>query len=150
LILKIPIKHPIRLVSLAAFLLTISAINSNYKLVEISSVISYGIPFMLLIIGSVAIENSRNLKIPNSLIQIGDSSYAVYLIHGFIIVNICKLLLKSNFSGMFQNLILFNIIGLIICIIAIVIGAIIYHYLEKPLLTTLRINLIDKMIKKTS
>lgn len=150
LILKFPIKHPMRLISVAAFLLTISAINSNYNLVKISSVISYGIPFMLLIIGSVAIENSRDLKIPNSLIQIGDSSYAIYLIHGFIIVNICRVLLKSPLSGIFQNFILVNLIGIIICIMVIAIGAIIYHYIEKPLLTSLRINLIDKMSKKPS
>lgn len=150
LILKFPIKHPSRLISVAAFLLTISAINSNYNLVKISSVISSGIPFMLLIIGSVAIENSRNLKIPNSLIQIGDSSYTIYLIHGFIIVNICKVLLKSPLSGIFQNFILVNLIGIIIWIMAIAIGAIIYHYIERPLLTTLRINLIDKMSKKPS
>lgn len=150
LILKFPIKHPSRLISVAAFLLTISAINSNYNLVKISSVISSGIPFMLLIIGSVAIENSRNLKIPNSLIQIGDSSYTIYLIHGFIIVNICKVLLKSPLSGIFQNFILVNLIGIIIWIMTIAIGAIIYHYIERPLLTTLRINLIDKMSKKPS
>ena len=88
------------------------------------------------------------LNIPQGLIQIGDSSYTIYLIHGFIISNIAKLIVKLNLSAILQNAIALNVFAVIIAIITVAIGYAIYAYIEKPILGILRLKLLQKVPKK--
>jgi peptidoglycan/LPS O-acetylase OafA/YrhL len=142
LVSKHRIKYGMLFASVAIFFFTISAINSNYNLIEISPVISYGVPSMLLIIGAVSLELSRKIRIPYVFIHIGNSSYSIYLMHGFLVSNIVKLIDKFSLDVVMQNTTLLNIITIIIVIITISIGCAIYSYIEKPLITTLRLKLI--------
>lgn len=144
------VKYEMILISVATFLLTLSAINSNYNLTQIPFVICYGLPFTLLLVGSVAIENKRTLNIHQGLVLLGDSSYAIYLMHGFIISNIAKLIVKSNLTALVQNVIALNALAIIIAIITVAIGCAIYFYLEQPLLTALRSKLLNKVAKKAT
>ena len=144
------VKHEMILISIAAFILTLSAIDSNYNIIQIPFVIAYGLPFTLLIIGSVVIENKRSLNVHPYLIQVGDASYAIYLLHGFIISNIAKVMVKLNLSAIIENVLCLNLLAIIIAIVTIIIGCAIYTYLEKPLLTKLRAKLLPGMTKKAT
>ncbi len=89
---------------------------------------------MLLVIGAGFLEMNRSVKIPYLLIYIGNASYSIYLIHGFIINNITKLMIKLN-PDITQNLLLLNTLGMCIAIIAVFFGIAMYSYLEKPLIS---------------
>ena len=145
---KYKFQQDILLLSISAFFLTISIINTKeleYSVLGISPVIAYGIPFMLLIIGSVYLEIRKSIKIPEILIYIGSSSYSIYLTHGFFINNIAKLVAKFNISWLGNNILYSSIMYLIIIMLVLAIGSIIYAYIEKPLVANLRIKIIQKV-----
>jgi exopolysaccharide production protein ExoZ len=132
---KIP--QEMTLICLGAFLYTLGAINYYYKVVDISSVISFGIPSMLLVVGSTSLEMRKDVHVNKILIYIGNASYSIYLIHGFVINNITKFLLKVA-PDITQNLLILNILGLIIAFIALLFGCTVYSYIEKPLLSIVK------------
>ncbi|MBW4480163.1 MAG: acyltransferase [Tolypothrix brevis GSE-NOS-MK-07-07A] len=129
---KIP--QEMTLICLGAFLYTLGAINYYYKLVDISSVISFGIPSMLLVVGSTSLEMRKHVDVNKFLIYIGNASYSIYLMHGFVINNITKFLLKVA-PDITQNILILNILGLIIGFIALLFGCAVYSYIEKPLIS---------------
>jgi peptidoglycan/LPS O-acetylase OafA/YrhL len=134
LLYKYKFKYGMALISIGAFMYTLSAINYYYELIEVSAIISFGVPSMLLVIGAGFLEMNRSVKIPYLLIYIGNASYSIYLIHGFIINNITKLMIKLN-PDITQNLLLLNTLGMCIAIIAVFFGIAMYSYLEKPLIS---------------
>ena len=121
------------LLCVGIFLYTLSAINMNYKIVEISRIIGYGIPSLLMVIGSTYLETYKNIRVPNILTYIGDASYSIYLMHGFAINNITKLILKVSPEST-QNIFLINFTGIFIALIALAFGCLIYSCIEKPLI----------------
>ncbi|MGI8501548.1 MAG: acyltransferase family protein [Hassallia sp.] len=138
---KYKIHQEMTLICLGAFLYTLGAINYYYKVVEISPVISFGIPSMLLVVGSTSLEMRRNVHVNEVLIYIGNASYSIYLMHGFFINNITKILLKV-FPDISQNILILNTIGLIIGVIALLFGCAVYSYIEKPLLSIVKPKLV--------
>ncbi|ARV57666.1 acyltransferase [Nostocales cyanobacterium HT-58-2] len=128
------INYGIQFIYLGLFLYTLSAINYYYKIIQISSVISFGIACTLLVLGASSLELRKSLNVPNVLLFIGNASYSIYLAHGFFINHMTKILNKLQLD-IFQNLVVLNVFGFIIAIIAIICGCIVYSYLEKPLLT---------------
>jgi exopolysaccharide production protein ExoZ len=131
----------------ALTMVIISIANTRYhefNTAGIPSALAYGIPFSLLIIASVQIEKNTALRMPSFLLYLGNASYSIYLTHGFLINNITKIctkiaekfhkeaLLSSPHS--FSH---FLFISLIV-ITSMLIGCIIYNYIEKPLLTMLK------------
>jgi peptidoglycan/LPS O-acetylase OafA/YrhL len=151
LIFKDKIKYGMILTSISAFWFTLSAINTNYEIVKISPVISYGIPFMLLILGAVSLEKSQSFKVPSLFIHIGNASYAIYLMHAFLMSNLAKFLTKLmaifHLDGVLRNLVFFNVIAIIIIIVTVTIGCAIYSYMEKPLTTLLRQKILPSKAK---
>lgn len=142
LVFNYRIKYGIILTYLATFLFTLSAILSNYRLFTgVSPVIYFGIPCVLLIVGAVSLEISKSIKVPYIFIYIGNSSYSIYLMHGVIISNIVKIISKLKFDSVSQNPLILNVIGILIAVITIGCGCIVYSYIEKPLLSTLRLKL---------
>lgn len=131
------IKWGMNLIYIGASLSVLSAINSNSQLTGISPVIGFGIPAMVLVIGAVSLEMKKLIKVPNVLIYLGNASYSIYLMHGFAINNITKILLKLN-PEISDNLLLLNILALPIAVIALIFGCAVYSYIEKPLLSTLK------------
>ncbi|NMG18517.1 acyltransferase family protein [Brasilonema bromeliae] len=116
------------------FLYTLSVINSWYTIIQLSSVVLFGIPCTLIVIGSASLELRKNINVPVFLVFLGNASYSVYLVHGFFMNQMTKILSKLPFP-LFENLVVSNIVGFIISIIAIMCGCVIYSYIEKPLLT---------------
>ena len=136
---KIP--QEMALICLGAFFYTLGAINYYYKVIEISPVISFGIPSMLLVIGSTSLEMRKHVHVNHLLIYIGNASYSIYLMHGFAINNITKILWKVA-PDITQNILILNIVGLIIAFISLLFGCAVYSYIEKPLLSTLKPKLV--------
>lgn len=134
---KHKIKQGMILICVGAFLYTLGAINYYYKIPEISPVISFGIPSMLLVVGSTSLEMSKHINVNDFLIYIGNASYSIYLMHGFAINNITKIILKVA-PDITQNTLILNMLGLIIAVIALLFGCAVYSYIEKPLLSTLK------------
>jgi exopolysaccharide production protein ExoZ len=136
---KIP--QEMTLICLGAFLYTLGAINYYYKVVEISPVIAFGIPSMLLVVGSTSLEMRKHVHVNEVLIYIGNASYSIYLMHGFAINNITKFILKVA-PGITQNNLILNILGIIIGGMGLIFGCAVYSYIEKPLISTLKPKLV--------
>jgi exopolysaccharide production protein ExoZ len=106
--------------------------------------LAYGIPFALLIIGSVRMEKSTPLKIPAFLIFLGDASYSIYLTHGFFINNITRIYLKlaerytPTLLSFHSDSILYISISTCIVVLSIGIGCLTYLLVERPLMQVLR------------
>lgn len=128
-----------QLLYLGLFLYTLAAINTNYNLLPVSNVITYGIPATILVIGAVALEISKTVNVPQMLILLGDASYSIYLIHGFVINNLVKVVLNLQIIDFFtQNSLIFSLFAIFNAVMAVIIGCLMYLYLEKPLLSILR------------
>lgn len=115
------------------FLYTLSAINYYYEIIEVSSVMTFGIACTLLVLGAASLELRKTINVPHFLLFLGNASYSIYLAHGFFINHITKILNQLPFH-FFQNILLSSVLGFIITIIAIICGCIVYSYVEKPLL----------------
>ncbi|RCJ22151.1 hypothetical protein A6S26_22580 [Nostoc sp. ATCC 43529] len=137
------------LIYASLFLLVLSIINTKYGEYNVSgipSLISYGIPFTLLIIGSVYLEMSSNVNIPLILIYLGDASYSIYLTHGFFLNNVSKILdALFRKSEVLYTVVNFNIIAFLTVVIAVTMGCLIHTYLEKPLIINLRNKVFAKI-----
>ncbi len=139
-------KYGMALITLGTFLLSISAIiDFDYRRLSLSPVLAFGLPFTLIILGSVSIEKNSFVKIPSILIAIGNASYAIYLIHGFLINNFTKiftaLLNDLNFTTPYQGYFIINLLAIIIAVLSVACGIFTYMYVEKPILKFLRIRL---------
>lgn len=133
ILLNRKISNAMPFIYLGLFLYTLSAINYFYKIIDGSSVLTFGIACTLLVLGASSLELKKIINVPNILLYLGNASYSIYLAHGFFINHLTKILNKFPLN-IFQNILLSNILGFIIAIIAIICGCIIYSYIEKPLL----------------
>jgi peptidoglycan/LPS O-acetylase OafA/YrhL len=95
-------------------------------------ILNWGIPASLIVLGTVGcerlfIEYKEKLKI---LEHIGNASYSTYLSHGFILPIIAAIILKTGYTSKTP---LFLVV--LICIFScLIVGSIIYKYIEKPLI----------------
>jgi exopolysaccharide production protein ExoZ len=135
------------LIGFALGMLAISIFNTKYHETGISADISpliYGIPFAVLIIGSVIWEKSTAIKIPPLLIYLGNASYSIYLTHGFILNNITRFYLNiakkyhSNLLSLRSNDLVYIVISLSIVMLSIGFGCIVYSAIERPMMKALR------------
>jgi len=137
------------LIYTSLFLLVLSIINTRdgeFNVSGIPTLIGYGLPFTLLIIGSVYLEMSSKIDVPLILIYLGDASYSIYLTHGFFLSNISKILdALARKSAVLYTIINFNIIAFVTVVIAVTMGCLIHTYLEKPLITNLRNKVFAKI-----
>ncbi|BAZ22477.1 hypothetical protein NIES4073_33600 [Kalymmatonema gypsitolerans NIES-4073] len=137
LLSKYKIGYGMTFISIGAFLYTLSAINYYYAITKISPVIAFGIPSTLLVIGAVSLELSRKVNVSSPLIYIGNASYSIYLMHGFVINNITKFVFKI-YPNLTENLFILNIFGLIVAVIALMFGCAVYSFIEKPLVLAMK------------
>ncbi|MEH2064712.1 MAG: acyltransferase [Nostoc sp.] len=150
---KYQFKFAASLIYASIFMLIVSVINTKYgefNVSGISSLIAYGIPFTILIIGSVYLEVSKTINIPSILVFIGNASYSIYLTHGFFLSSISKIFTKItdkfNMLSLIQNhTIYYNVIAFLIVLIGVAMGCVIHSYLEMPLITNLRKKVFAQM-----
>lgn len=145
---KYEIFHGKLLCCVSVCLLAVAITNtkdSEFNAAGVSPVIAYGIPFMLLIIGSVFLEKRKSLNTPKALVYIGTASYSIYLTHGFFIGNLTKLTSKliSKFDLIWvtSNVFTLNMIALVIVALAVCFGCIVSALIERPLIAVLRRSL---------
>jgi exopolysaccharide production protein ExoZ len=146
-ILKYQFRHGAVLAYSALGMLTLSILNTEYhgsNVSGISPAIAYGIPFSILIIGTVWVEKNTSLKIPSILLYLGNASYSIYLTHGFFINNLTRIYVKVV-EKLDKDLLLLppnNIFYIgatsLIVVISISIGCIVYNWIEKPLIDKFR------------
>ncbi len=145
LVSKYRINCPSYLLNFGLFLYTLSAINTIYHLLPISYVIAYGIPSTIIIMSGAALEMTKVVMVPQFLLLLGNASYSIYLMHGFVINNLTKIAIKLRIIDFFtQNTLLFSLFAILNACLAVVVGCMIYHYVEKPLLVVSRRLVLGK------
>ncbi|WP_309742893.1 acyltransferase [Chamaesiphon sp. OTE_20_metabat_361] len=128
---------------LALAMLVGAIINTGYRQFDVaglSPVIAYGIPCTILIVGSVQVENQTVLKLPSSIIYLGNASYSIYLTHGLFMNTIAKVYLKISEKlapALLDSQIVMPLVATAIVGMSIALGCIIHDRVEKPLLKIL-------------
>ncbi len=136
---KLP-KYQLRLLmTFAVLLLAISWCYSLhaghiYDVIHKMDVITFGIPFFIIILCAVLLEekvpaNKASLK--NIFIYLGDASYSIYLTH-FVTITLVNIKLGKSFN----SFLIFSISVLT----SIIVGCLLYRFIEKPLLNWLNKN----------
>lgn len=123
---------------LLTFIVSAYLIDKNIILLntELNRVIYFGLPSFFIILGAIIIETNKNINIKHLLLDIGDSSYSLYLIHLPIVVIALKVL-SNKFS---ISLLLLNVYLLILCIFIIAISIVTHKLIEKPTTLFLKKN----------
>ena len=93
-------------------------------------VIWFAIPFALIVLGLVKIEENE-WKAPKNLVRIGNYSYALYLIHVPVFAAIGRLMARFSNPNSLADNIVFCIISLIVALIA---SAILHILFERPIM----------------
>ncbi|MBW4630547.1 MAG: acyltransferase [Iphinoe sp. HA4291-MV1] len=128
-----------QLLFVGLFLYTLAAINYYYKIFPLSKIITFGIPSTTLVVGAAALEMTKSINIPFVLILLGDASYSIYLIHGFVMNNFTKVAIKLEIVDFLtQNPLLFSLFAIVNAIAAVFVGITMYLYIEKPVISLLR------------
>lgn len=126
---------PASVLGIAAFLAT--GLADAYDAVDMSHAtrtISFGIAAALAILGLTALEVAAPLRVPRSLVFLGDASFAIYLVHGTALPIATKALVAIGLASMVPPIIcLLVLVGL-----SVVAGSLAHIYLEKPLIAVLR------------
>jgi exopolysaccharide production protein ExoZ len=98
----------------------------------------FGIPFSLLVLGTVLLERQRKLKFPHWMVLIGDASYSIYLVHNPLVG------LTSRLVGRFPSFGTWGV-GMLIGTVASILIGVLYHLtVEKPLIRVFRKIFGDK------
>lgn len=124
----------------AGVLLFVGGALVDYR--SIPLFIVWGIPSVLIVAGALMMEQSRELSTSfKRLGRLGDSSYALYLIHVLIISMALDAGLRSVVPLPPAQAIG---VTLVLAVICGVLAALIFEFVEKPLLRWLRRNVVDR------
>tara|TARA_B110000971_G_C19861860_1_gene432019 strand:- start:555 stop:890 length:336 start_codon:yes stop_codon:yes gene_type:complete len=93
---------------------------------EVSRAIKWGVPSSFLVL--YFLITLGNLKFPKVLVNLGDASYSLYLIHPYIIQFFYKIVKVDNYNINIQYL----YTGIIIMLIFLT-STLIFNFVEKPL-----------------
>jgi exopolysaccharide production protein ExoZ len=107
----------------------------------IDRTIFFGIPCLLLVMGTASIDIQEGVNIPKILIYLGNASYSIYLAHSPLVNGLFQLSLAFKLNTTIGNS---DILGWLIAIVAIAISCIFYNLIEKPLTSYLRKQLIPQ------
>lgn len=134
---RIPKRAAIWLILFGALLFLGSGIFSNmgYYLTQnnFNRVIIFGIPSFLIICGIVRYEMETTIRAPKFLLQLGDGSYSLYLLHLPVLVATCKVLSMLQI----QNETLQHVIMLLVIVFLCGISILFYTLIEKPIISYL-------------
>ncbi len=117
--------------------LTVFLVTNNIEKMNMDGVSTFGVLSGVLVLSSASIDLNDKLKIPESLIYLGDASYSIYLTHGPLLSAATKILEKMNLEKYFDNIFAPSLLASI----AIVIGCIFHSFIEKPLIIILKENI---------
>lgn len=109
--------------------------NADYHIFSNSfnRVVLFGIPAFFVITGLVKYELNKKIIVPKMLLNLGEASYSLYLIHLPVIVAAFKILARLNIKNTLVTHLCITIIIVIICYACILF----YQTVEKPILNKL-------------
>ena len=137
--IKIPKYLPSLLLSIGVILIGISwwynvRTGYIYSLIHKTDVITFGIPFFIIVLSAVLLEEKENHakkgRLKSFLVYLGDASYSIYLTH-FISLILVNATLVKVFSLNSPTIFLISFIT------ATIMGCLSYTLIEKPLLNWL-------------
>ncbi|QAY77483.1 acyltransferase [Sphingosinicella sp. BN140058] len=95
--------------------------------------IALAVGFALILLGSVVFERARPLRVPATLVLLGEASYAIYLVHSPVISLLAGLNRRLLYGAIPAEILFFLILA------ASVLAGLVAHFiLEKPLLRLMR------------
>lgn len=106
----------------------------------------FGLPSLLLVLGSSVLEAQNRIRWPKIMVFLGDASYSVYLMHA---MWVNALLLVVNHFHLFQRFPLV-LIGVGVAAGAVIGGCVIYYIFERPIMILSASNRLKEMLKKPS
>lgn len=92
--------------------------------------LGWGIPALLLVGSCVALERSAGERAPRWLLELGDASYSIYLVHGFVIPVFLLLFAHSHIGSPAAKLALL----LVLLLLSALSGDLLYRLLERPMM----------------
>jgi len=140
LVIKNKIKNVKWTILLGIIGLVLSICLDYFSIMEVHRVIAWGIPFTLIILGLINLEQRREVNAPKFFIYLGNASYSIYLTHLITILLFETLLEKINFYEKYGFL---DMIPIIICIFSVSFGCIFYSFIERPLLNFMKLKVIN-------
>jgi exopolysaccharide production protein ExoZ len=135
---RFTLQRPMALVWLAlgsSVSLAVLDLNSSWDSLAVDRSIAYGVVFALLLFGLVQAEGRGHIGGGGKAMQLlGDSSYALYLVHFPLMSALCKLLTAAGFRGMAGAG-----FALALLILASICAGVAFHlWVEKPVMRGLR------------
>ena len=97
-------------------------------------VLVWGLPAAMIVVASVSLERDLGQSIPRWLSAVGDSSYSLYLSHGFFLATLGASLGHLHWSGPYVEFAT-TIVGVVGCSL---ISVALYRVVEKPMLGAFR------------
>ena len=94
----------------------------------------WGLPATAMLAAALSLEDSIGRRMPSSMLLIGDASYSIYLIHGFVLPVIARLFEAMPWAGVRQMLPIITA-SLALCLGA---GVLFYRWIELPLIQFFR------------
>jgi exopolysaccharide production protein ExoZ len=95
--------------------------------------LTWGVPAWCIVAGAVALEGQLAARLPRWLLDTGDASYSIYLIHLFVIPPVYLCVAKAFPDALWLPL---TIMGSLVASTAV--GRLSYRWIEKPFLHWLR------------
>ncbi|AKJ00492.1 peptidoglycan/LPS O-acetylase OafA/YrhL [Archangium gephyra] len=100
----------------------------------------YAVPSFLVVLGLALVERRWRPWIPRPLVQLGNASYSLYLIHWPVLVLLVPAVFQSLETTGERTLALWGLVA-----VAVGAGAVLYVGVERPLLTFLRGRLLQRV-----
>jgi exopolysaccharide production protein ExoZ len=128
------VPQPVLLLVAGAGTMLAAMVGASLNGVHVGGYMVAGLGSMLMLLGSVGLEQKGRLHIPRVLEFLAEASYSIYLVHGFVLEKFGPVLyrfLPAKGLPMILPLVL-------LCVIGTVVGILVHVLLERPLLRALR------------
>lgn len=89
----------------------------------------WGVPALFVVTAAIALESPLGHRTPKWLLEIGDASYSIYLVHGFILPVVCAFF--AHYGGHGVYIVPLALISSII--VATLTGNLAYRFIERPI-----------------
>nr|WP_263325094.1 acyltransferase [Neobacillus sp. Marseille-Q6967] len=120
----------------------LSWLNTQYEFVNISLQITTSMSSVFLILGLSSIDLQKEINIPRFGKYLGNASFSIYLTNFISMSVISKILSSISFLPITKYA-----IGLLLIFISIIVGCIVYSFIEKPLNQQIRKIQINKQAR---
>jgi exopolysaccharide production protein ExoZ len=91
--------------------------------------VGWGLPAIAIVCGALALEKRWGAKTPRWLLEVGDASYSIYLVHGFALPVIGVFL--SRFGSQWRGVVPVSLAAAVI--LSTIAGMVVYRLVERPI-----------------